>query len=119
MENKTIDSYIAQFPKETQRILQELRVFIKSFYPEAIEAMSYGIPTFKTKDKKNLVHFAAFATHIGFYPAPSCIAAFQKELSHYKMAKGSVQFPIEKPLPFDIIEKIVKFRIAENESKMK
>ncbi|MFZ3058640.1 MAG: DUF1801 domain-containing protein [Candidatus Methanoperedens sp.] len=111
---KTIDEYIAMFPKNIQDILEKLRQVIKESAPEAEETINYGIPTFKLKG--NLVHFAAFKNHIGFYPTPSAIVAFKKELSPYKQAKGSVQFPIDKPIPFDIVKKIVKFRIKENEA---
>ncbi len=110
---KTIDEYIAMFPKNIRDILEKLRQVIKEWAPEAEETINYGIPTFKLNG--NLVHFAAFKNHIGFYPTPSAIVAFKKELSPYKQAKGSVQFPIDKPIPFDIVKKIVKFRIKENE----
>lgn len=108
----SIDEYIATFPEEIQKILKELRATIKVSAPDAEEKFSYGIPTFTLNG--NLVHFAAFKTHIGFYPAPSGIEAFKDELSSYKSAKGSVQFPINKPLPLKLISKIVKFRVAEN-----
>ena len=108
----SIDDYISTFPKEIQKVLQELRATIKSTAPEAQEKISYQIPTFALKG--NLVHFAAFKHHIGFYPTPSGIETFKKELSVYKSAKGSVQFPIDKPLPLELIRKIVKFRVAEN-----
>ncbi|MCZ7383120.1 MAG: DUF1801 domain-containing protein [Candidatus Methanoperedens sp.] len=111
---KTIDEYIAMFPRNIQDILGKLRQVIKESAPEAEETINYGIPTFKLNG--NLVHFAAFKNHIGFYPTPSAIVAFKKELSPYKQAKGSVQFPIDKPIPFDIVKKIVKFRIKENEA---
>lgn len=108
----SIDEYIATFPKEVQAILRELRETIKAAAPDAEEKFSYGMPTFFLNG--NLVHFAAFKTHIGFYPTPSGIEAFQKELSIYKGAKGSVQFPIDQPLPLHLISKIVRFRVAEN-----
>jgi len=108
----TINEYIATFPEETQKILTELMATIKAAAPDAEEKFSYGIPTFTLNG--NLVHFAAFKTHIGFYPTPSGIEAFKKELSIYKGAKGSVQFPMNKPLPLKLISKIVKFRVAEN-----
>jgi uncharacterized protein YdhG (YjbR/CyaY superfamily) len=108
----SIDQYISTFPKEIQKILEELRATIKAAAPEAEEKISYQIPTFALKG--NLVHFAAFKNHIGFYPTPSGIQAFKKELSMYESAKGSVQFPINKPLPLDLIRRIVKFRVAEN-----
>jgi uncharacterized protein YdhG (YjbR/CyaY superfamily) len=106
-----IDEYIAQFPEEVQRKLQELRQTIRIAAPHAKESISYQMPTFKLKG--NLVHFAAYKNHIGLYPAPSGIEKFKKELSVYKGAKGSVQFPIDKPLPLKLIEKIVRFRVKE------
>jgi uncharacterized protein YdhG (YjbR/CyaY superfamily) len=117
MENKpggfvSIDEYIAMFPKDTQKILEELRVTIRAAALEAKEKISYQMPTFDLKG--NLVHFAAYKNHIGFYPQPSGIQAFKNELSKYEGAKGSVQFPITKPLPLELISKIVKFRVAEN-----
>lgn len=112
-----IDSYIASFPEETRKLLQQLRITISKVAPEAKETINYGMPTFTLKG--NLVHFAAFKNHIGFYPAPSGIEAFKKELSGYDGAKGSVQFPIAKPIPFDLISKIVEFRVKENLKKVK
>jgi uncharacterized protein YdhG (YjbR/CyaY superfamily) len=112
---KTIDEYIATFPENVQKILQELRAVIKASAPDATEKISYQMPTFFLHG--NLVHFAAFKKHIGFYPAPRGIEAFQQELSMYKGAKGSVQFPIDKPLPLELISRIVKFRVAENLKK--
>ena len=115
-ENKvtyeSIDEYILQFPPEIQEILKTLRKVIKEAAPEAEEKMSWQMPTFALHG--NLVHFAAHKNHIGFYPAPSGIDAFKMELSEYKGAKGSVQFPIKKPMPYELISKIVKFRVAEN-----
>ncbi len=108
----TIDDYIAGFAKDVQVILEELRATIGKAAPEAEETINYQIPTFTVKG--NLVHFAAYKRHIGFYPTPSGIAAFKKELSAYEGAKGSVQFPIDKPLPLRLITKIVKFRVKEN-----
>jgi uncharacterized protein YdhG (YjbR/CyaY superfamily) len=110
-----IDSYIASFPKETQNILEQLRMTIRKAAPEAEETINYGIPTFTLKG--NLVHFAAFKNHIGFYPTPTAIEAFKKDLSAYDGAKGSVKFPLDKPIPFDLISRIVKFRIIENQKK--
>jgi len=109
---KSIEDYIASYPKDVQAILERLRALIKTSAPKAEEAMKYGIPTFILYG--NLVHFGAFKNHIGFYPTPSGISAFKKELSKYKGAKGSVQFPIDKPLPSGLISKIVKFRVMEN-----
>jgi uncharacterized protein YdhG (YjbR/CyaY superfamily) len=112
-----IDSYIASFPEETRKLLQQLRITISKAAPEAKETINYGMPTFTLKG--NLVHFAAFKNHIGFYPTPSGIEAFKKELSVYEGAKGSVQFPLAKPIPFDLISKIVEFRVKENLKKVK
>jgi len=114
---KNIDDYISSFPVETQKLLEQIRAEIKKTAPDAKETISYGIPTFTLKG--NLVHFAAFRNHIGFYPAPSGISAFREELSVYENAKGSVKFPIDKPMPFDLIRKIVKFRVSENLEKAK
>ena len=111
----SIDEYIATFPEEIQKILEELRAAIKAAAPEAEEKISYQIPTFALKG--NLVHFAAWKNHIGFYPTSSGTREFKKELTIYESAKGSVKFPIDKPLPLDLISKIVKFRVAENLKK--
>lgn len=111
----TIDDYIATHPKETQAILQKLRAVIQKAAPDAEETINYAIPTFTLHG--NLVHFAGYKSHIGFYPAPSGIKAFAKELSQYEGAKGSIKFPIEKPLPYTLITKIVKFRVKENKEK--
>ena len=114
---KNIEEYIAHFPKEVQKKLRELKKLIKREAPQSIEAMKYGIPTFVLN--KNLVHFAAYKTHIGFYPAPSGLQAFKKKISKYKSSKGAVQFPLDEPLPLALISKIVKFRVKENSSKSK
>jgi uncharacterized protein YdhG (YjbR/CyaY superfamily) len=111
----SIDEYIATFPEEIQKILLEVRAVIKAAAPDAEEKISYQMPTFFLEG--NLVHFAAFKHHIGFYPAPTGVEAFAQELSQYKGAKGSVQFPIDQPLPLDLITKIVKYRVAENLKK--
>jgi uncharacterized protein YdhG (YjbR/CyaY superfamily) len=108
----SIDEYIALFPKDIQKKLEEVRATIKAAAPEAKEKISYQMPTFDLKG--NLVHFAAHTNHIGFYPQPSGIEAFKEELSMYESAKGSVQFPLDKPLPLKLISKIVKFRAFEN-----
>ena len=113
----TIDSYIAGFPEDVQLRLEKLRATIRKAAPEAEEAISYQMPTFKLHG--NLVHFAAYKNHIGFYPAPSGIEAFKKEFSIYKYAKGSVQFPLDQPIPLELVSKIVKFRVAENQAKAK
>lgn len=112
-----IDSYIASFPEDTRILLEKIRSTIKEAAPEAKETINYGMPTFTLKG--NLVHFAAFKNHIGFYPTPSGIEAFKKELSVYQGSKGSVQIPLNKPIPFDLITRIVKFRVKEILEKQK
>jgi uncharacterized protein YdhG (YjbR/CyaY superfamily) len=112
---KNIDEYIAAFPGDVQKKLQQMRTAIRKAAPEAEEAISYAIPTFKFHG--NLVHFAAFKKHIGFYPAPRAIEAFKKELSVYEGGKGTVQFPLDKPLPLSLISKIVKFRVKSNRER--
>jgi uncharacterized protein YdhG (YjbR/CyaY superfamily) len=109
---KTIDDYIAGFPQAVQAILAKVRMTIRKAAPDADETINYQIPTFTLKG--NLVHFAAFKKHIGFYPTPSGMEAFKNELSVYKGAKGSVQFPLDQPIPVDLITRIVKFRVKEN-----
>lgn len=109
---RTIDQYIAGFPPEVQEILQEIRMTIEEAAPGAQETIKYRMPTFTLKG--NLVHFAAFKQHIGFYPVPSGIEAFKEDLSPYKVGKGSVQFPLDKPIPLDLIRRIVEFRVKEN-----
>jgi len=113
---KSIDEYILQYPQEIQEILKTLRKVIKESAPNADEKISYRMPTFVLNG--NLVHFAAYKNHIGFYPTSSGINTFQHELSGYKTSKGAVQFPIGKPIPYEIISQIVKFRAAENQSKV-
>lgn len=108
----SIDKYISGFPYETQVILKKIREVICKAAPEAEETISYSIPTFFIKG--NLVHFAAYKNHIGFYPSSSGIKAFKKELLKYKSSKGAVQFPLDKPLPLNLISRIVKFRLKEN-----
>jgi uncharacterized protein YdhG (YjbR/CyaY superfamily) len=108
----SIDEYIKTFPKEVQEILEIMRQTIHDAAPEAEEAISYQMPTFKLNGK-SLAYFAAFKSHIGFYPIPSGIEAFKKELSHYKTGKGSVQFPMDKPIPYDLVKRIVMFRMKE------
>src|SRR2546430_15713218 len=112
---ETIDEYIETFPKDVQSILEKMRQTIRRAAPEAEEAISYQIPGFKLNG--NLVWFAAFKNHIGFYPMKTGIQAFKKELSAYKGAKGSIQFPMEKPIPYDLVKKIVRFRRKENLEK--
>ena len=108
-----IDSYIASFPHNVQEKLEEIRTTIHRLAPDATEAIKYAILTFIWKGK-NLVHFAAFKNHIGFYPAPSGISAFKKELAPYKQGKGSVQFPLDAKLPLVLIRRIAAFRLEEN-----
>jgi uncharacterized protein YdhG (YjbR/CyaY superfamily) len=115
---KTMDEYIAKFPKNVRDVLEELRRIVRESAPKAEETISYGIPTFDINGR-HLVHFAAYKNHVGFYPTSSGIKAFKKELSPFKTSKGSVQFPLDKPIPFDLVKKIVKFRVKENESKKK
>lgn len=111
----TIDDYIAGFPREVREVLGQIRATIKRAAPDADEAIKYRVPTFVLNG--NLVHFAAFKNHIGFYPTPSAIAAFKDELSRYESAKGSVQFPLDRPMPLRLIERIVKFRVKEARGK--
>ena len=113
----TIDEYIAQFPEEIQQKLQEIRAVIRAAAPEATEKISYQMPTFYLRG--NLVHFAAFKKHIGFYPVLSGIAAFEEKLAPYKRSKGAVQFPLDQPIPTELIGRIVQFRVAENLQKKK
>ena len=117
MKFTTVDEYISSFPKETQKILKEIRATIKAAAPDAEEKISYQMPTFFLKG--NLIHFAAYKNHIGIYPTPNGIETFKKELSKYKGAKGSVRLPIDEPMPLKLISRIVKFRVAENLKKAK
>jgi len=110
----TIDDYIAQFPPEIQVLLQEIRAVIHEAAPEAVEAISYQMPTYKLHG--NLVHFAAFKNHIGFYPAPSGIEAFMDDLAAYQCSKGAIRFPLDQPLPLDLVRRIVVYRVQENEA---
>lgn len=112
---ESIDDYISKFPPEIQEILSTIRKVIKEAAPDAKEKISYQMPTFALHG--NLVHFAAFKNHIGFYPTPNGIDAFKEELSVYKGAKGSIQFPMDQPMPYELIGKIVKYRVAENIKK--
>jgi uncharacterized protein YdhG (YjbR/CyaY superfamily) len=109
---RTIDDYIAGCPPDVQELLQHVRNTIKAAAPEATETMSYGLPTFDLGGR-HLVHFAAFKNHIGLYPTPSGIEAFEEELRPYKSGRGSVQFPLDRPLPLDLIARIVEFRVLE------
>lgn len=110
-----ITDYILQFPAAVQQKLNALREAILEIVPDATEKIAYGIPTFYVKG--NLVHFAAYKSHIGFYPGASGIEVFQSELTQYKLSRGTVQFPLDKPLPMELIQRIVKYRLAENLAK--
>jgi uncharacterized protein YdhG (YjbR/CyaY superfamily) len=114
---RTIDEYIADFPEDIQKLLEKVREAIKKTVPEAGETIKYGIPTFTLKG--NLVHFAAYKNHIGFYPAPREAEEFKKELSAYEGGKGTVQFPLDKPLPLALIKKMVKFRVKKQLESVK
>jgi uncharacterized protein YdhG (YjbR/CyaY superfamily) len=113
---QTVDDYIASFPKNIQDILESVRATIQKAAPKAKEKISYGMPTFDLHG--TLVHFAAFKNHIGFYATPTGHGQFQKALSQYKSGKGSVQFPLDEPMPLELIGKIVKFRVKENLAKV-
>lgn len=108
----TIDEYIDGFPDSTQKILQEVRSTIAKVAPDAVEVMSYGIPTFDMK-KKHLIHFAGYEHHIGFYPGSEAIEVFQDDLKNYKTSKGTIQFPIDKPMPVELIKKITIYRVSQ------
>jgi len=114
---ETIDEYIHDFPDDIQYILGKIRRIVQGLAPDATEVISYQMPTFKLNG--NLVHFAAFKNHIGIYPTSSGVEAFKKELALYQSSKGSIQFPLDHPIPYDLIEKIVEFRIKENKGKKK
>jgi uncharacterized protein YdhG (YjbR/CyaY superfamily) len=111
----TVDAYIANFPEDIQKLLQQIRTTVREAAPGAAETIKYAMPTYTLQG--NLVHFAAFKHHIGFYPTPSGIEAFEAELAKYKGAKGSVQFPLDQPMPLDLIRRIVKFRVQEHAAK--
>ena len=112
---ENVESYIATFPKETQKLLEQIRQTIRSVAPTATEKIGYGIPTFVLNG--NLVHYAGYKNHIGFYPGAAGIEKFREELSVYKGAKGSVQFPLNQPLPLKLVSEITKFRVIQNEQK--
>ncbi len=114
---KNIDEYINSFPLNIQTMLEKMRQTIHKAAPEAVEAISYQMPAFKLNG--NLVYFAAFKKHIGFYPAPSGIESFKKELSPYITGKGTIQFPLDQTIPFDLVEKVVRYRVKENLAKRK
>ncbi len=113
----TVEQYLASFPQDVQLILQTIRAIIKEEAPAATERIAYGMPTYTME--KNLIHFAAYAKHIGVYPTPTGIAAFKDELSAYKNAKGSVQFPLSLPIPYDLIRSIARYRVEEQANKNK
>lgn len=115
---KDIDDYIAGFPEEVQKILKKVRTTIRQTAPEAEETISYQIPTFKLNGTY-LIYFAGFKNHISLYPAPRGAEEFKKELSAYEGGKGTVQFPLDQPIPYDLIKRIVKFKVKENKEKAK
>lgn len=112
----SVDEYIAGFPPDVRRVLEEVRALVRSAAPEATETISYAMPTFDLHGR-HLVHFAGFKHHIGLYPVPSAIEAFADELAPYKSGKGSAQFPLSQPMPLDLIRRIVEFRVEENTRK--
>ena len=114
MKPKNIDEYIATCDPEVREMLIKVRKLIQRLAPDATEAMTYGIPTFKLNG--NLVHFAAFKNHLGFYPDPSAIIAFEDKLKEYNCATGTIRFPFSKPIPYDLIEEIVRYRVKHNRS---
>ena len=116
-EFKDINEFIADFPEDIQIILEKIRATIQQAAPDAKEAIKYGMPTFVLNG--NLVHFAAYKNHIGFYPAPTGIDAFIEELAQYRTGKGTIQFPVDKPIPYDLVTKVVKFKVEENLKKLK
>lgn len=109
----TIDAYIAEFPAEVRERLEQVRTLVREIAPDATETISYAIPTFDLNGK-HLVHFAGYAKHVGFYPAPTGMEAFKEDFAPYQTGKGSVRFPLDQPLPVDLIRRIVEFRVAEN-----
>ncbi len=115
---KTIDEYISTFPEDIQHLLQKMRETIKNVEPQFEETISYGIPTFRLNGK-NVVHFGGYPTHIGFYPAPMGIEAFKKELADYGSGKGTVRFELGRPIPYELVEKIVKYRVKQVNGKLK
>lgn len=114
---KTIDEYISICPSDIRKILEELRGVIRTSAPNAREVISYNMPAFR--QNKVLVYFAAAKNHIGFYPTASPIVVFEKELKDYKTSKGAIQFPLDKPFPFDLVKKIVEYRVQEDEKQAK
>lgn len=114
---KTVDAYIQSFPEDTQKILEKLRQIVKTAAPEAEECISYGMPAYKYNGP--LVYFAAYTKHIGFYPVPSGIESFRKELAPYIKGKGTVQFPLNQPIPYGLVKEVVQFRVKENIQRAK
>lgn len=114
---ETFEEYFRSFPENVQALLEEMRQTIRAVAPEAEEVIAYQMPTFRLNG--NLVHFAAYKKHIGFYPTPSGINAFIEELAPYEVSKGTVRFPLDEPIPFDLVSKIVEFRVNENLAKRK
>ena len=114
----TVDEYISSFPEEIRKLLEQIRMTIRKSAPGAEESISYGMPAYKVYGKP-LVYFAGYNNHIGFYATPTGHKEFEKELSKYKRGKGSVQFPLDRPMPLDLIERITRFRVEENLSKLK
>jgi len=117
-DTQTVDTYIQGFPEEVRELLRKVRSTISQNAPEAVEGIAYGMPAYKANGKP-LVYFAGYRSHLGFYATPSGHEAFAKELSRYKQGKGSVQFPLDKPIPYDLIGRIVAFRVKENANKAK
>lgn len=113
-----VDEYIVTYPEDIKKILKQIRAIIKENAPDAVESMSYGMPAYKVHGRL-LVYFAAFKNHIGFYATPSGHTEFKEELSKYKQGKGSVQFPLDKPIPFDLMRQIVAFRVEENKAAVR
>jgi len=113
-----VNNYISQFPQETQKIMQEIRNLIKKIAPDSEENISYGMPAYKTNSKP-LVYFAGYKHHIGFYATPNAHEAFKTELSEFKQGKGSVQFPLNQPMPYNLIIKMIKFKVQENKLNAK
>lgn len=114
---ETVDEYIQNYPEDIQKVLQKVRQTIQKEAPEAVEAISYGIPTFKLNG--NLVHFGGYEHHIGFYPGSEAIEVFAKELTKYDSSKGTIRFPMSEPIPFDLIAKITAYRVKKNSEKKK
>jgi uncharacterized protein YdhG (YjbR/CyaY superfamily) len=116
MTNKTREEYFRSFPVSTRKLLEQMRATLLKAAPGSVEDMKYGMPTL-VHNGKNLVHYAAYAHHIGFYPAPSALVAFKEDIARFKNSKGAVQFPIDKPLPLSLVTKMTKFRVKESNEK--